>query len=466
MALKSIFNFKKKESQNLKDKYVLITGAAQGIGLKTAHEFARAGSHLILTDINDKELQAAKNELRRYKKINIHTFVVDVSNKEAVQEMAKKVYDEIGSLDILINNAGIGYQAALEDTSLETWKRLIDVNLWGPLYHIYAFLPLMKTQGFGQIINISSGQAFFKLPSWGAYAAIKLAMGGISEIMHYELLQYNIKVTTIYPYMVNTGFYKEVKPQSLGAKLSMKLLPLYSQSPETVAKIIFKAVQKGKRIEMVHLLNSLGKGLQVFSPVSHLFNKGVNQVMNSSSKRIKKSPIIRRLESLATMISSVSQGALGEVGFKMQEIMSGEHEFTNGKKGKLPMEFKVNWGTENLMEWANPFEQDFMCNDLEGSVTIGGLCKNAYCTGRLELKYFTEQKIRYIFEFEVDGDEYEFIGEKRNIYPWNLPYSHTCCFGELRKLGEEEVISTSITHFHWDTLLAFLSSFELLREPA
>jgi hypothetical protein len=99
-------------------------------------------------------------------------------------------------------------------------------------------------------------------------------------------------------------------------------------------------------------------------------------------------------------------------------------------------------------------------------VTIGGLCKNTPCTGRLELKYFTEQKMRYTFNFEVDDSEYEFIGKKRNIYPWNLPYSHTCCFGQLRKVGSDKVISNSITHFHWDTLLSFLSSFEIVKETA
>jgi len=465
MALKSIFNFGNK-SQDLEGKLVLITGAAQGIGLKTAHQFAEVGSNLILTDINSDKLQSAKEELSIYHNIEVYTYTVDVSDKVAVQEMADDVRKEIGKLDILINNAGIGHHGALEETTLETWKRLIDINLWGPLYHIYAFLPMMKKQGKGHIVNVSSGQAFFRLPSWGAYAAIKLAIGAISEIMHFELQQYNINVTTVYPYMVNTGFYNDVEAESLGAKLSMKLLPLYSQKPETVAKIIFKAVQKGKRIEMVNVLNNVAKGLHFLNPVSSAFSKTVNFAMNGSGNTEKKSNIKEGLENMISMLSNVTYGTFGNVGFQMEEVMSGEHEFTRGKKGKLPMEFKVVWGAESLVDWANPFEEDFMCNSLDGTVTIGGLCEDAPCTGRLELKYFTEQKIRYTFNFEVDDTEYEFIGEKRNIYPWNLPYSHTCCFGELRKVGSDKVISDSITHFHWDTLLPFLGSFELVKESA
>ena len=463
MGLKSIFNLGKKK-QDLRGKYVLITGAAQGIGLKTAHEFAAAGSHLILTDINEEKLAIAKSELLKYKHIDVHTFNVDVSDQKAVQEMADEVLLRIGRMDILINNAGIGHQGPMEDTSLNTWKRLIDINLFGPLYHIYAFLPMMKRQGKGQIVNVSSGQAFFRLPTWGAYAAIKLAMGTISEILHYELQQYDIKVTTVYPYMVNTGFYKDVEAKTLGTKLSMKLLPLYAQKPKTVAKKIFKAVETGKRVEMVNVLNHVAKNLHFLNPVSNVFSKTVNFALNSSSGSIKESPVMEQVENLVNMLANVSYGALGDVGFKMEEVMSGEHEFVTGKQGKLPMEFKVVWGAESLIDWANPFEEDFMCNSLDGTVTIGGLCKDIPCTGRLELKYFTEQKICYTFYFEVEGEAYEFVGEKRNIYPWNLPYSHTCCFGELRKVGSKKVISNSTTHFHWDTLPAFLGSFELVKE--
>ena len=258
MELKSIFNFRKNNG-TLKGKYVLITGAAQGIGLETAIQFASTGCHLILADVNQTALESARQKLQKYTNIKVFSYCVDVSDKNAVQKFAEHVQKEIGKVDILINNAGIGYHSTLEETTLETWKRLIDINIWGTLYHLYAFLPMMKERGKGHIVNVSSGQAFFQMPSWGAYTATKLAIAAMSNILHYELSQYNIKVTTVYPYMVNTGFYNDVEGKSFGSKLSMKLLPLYSQKPETVAKIIFKAVEKGKRIEMVNVLNNVAK---------------------------------------------------------------------------------------------------------------------------------------------------------------------------------------------------------------
>jgi hypothetical protein len=159
------------------------------------------------------------------------------------------------------------------------------------------------------------------------------------------------------------------------------------------------------------------------------------------------------------------QDAAGNIGFKMDEIMQGEHEFENGfgPEGKKRMIFKVNWGTNQLVDWLNPFSDNFMVNDLEGTVSIDGLCEDEPCSGKLELKYFSEQKIRYTFEFETEEEAYIFVGEKRNIYPWNLPYSHTCCFGELRLKDSNELVSTSITHFRLDTLPEFLSSFQIVK---
>jgi short-subunit dehydrogenase len=462
MELKSFF---KKEKTKLKAKLVLITGAAQGIGFHTAAEFANAGANLILTDINAEKLEEARKSLSG-KGVKVETYTVNVADKEAVQLLADSVLEKHGKLDILINNAGIGHHDELEDTSLETWEKLINVNFWGSLYHIYAFLPAMKEAGEGHIVNVSSGQAFFRMPTWGAYAAIKLAMGVISEIMHYELKRYNIKVTTVYPYMVNTGFYKDVESDTIGGKLSMLLLPLYSQKPETVAKIIFKAVSRGKRVEMVNPLNTVAKYLNTFPISSDIMNKLLTFFLSESNEKlVEKIPGLQMAIFTIMSLNARVQDAAGNIGFKMDEIMQGEHEFENGfgPAGKKRMIFKVNWGTNQLIDWLNPFSDNFMVNDLEGTVSIDGLCEDEPCSGKLELKYFSEQKIRYTFEFETEEEAYIFVGEKRNIYPWNLPYSHTCCFGELRLKDSNELVSTSITHFRLDTLPEFLSSFQIVK---
>ncbi len=239
-------------------KRVLITGAAGGIGLCVAREFARAGSDLVLTDINAGGLEIAKKELSGYGG-EVFARVVDVTQKIEVDTLAKWVVDGLGGLDILINNAGIGYQGELADTGIETWNRLLGVNLLGPLYHVYAFLPHFRQRRSGHIVNISSGQAFFRLPTWGAYASIKAAFGIFSEILHYELRSYNVHVTTVYPFMVDTAFYRDIQAETWGGRLAMKLIPYYSMRPERVGRIIFKAVRKQANVERVSLLNDLGR---------------------------------------------------------------------------------------------------------------------------------------------------------------------------------------------------------------
>ena len=164
-----------------------------------------------------------------------------------------------------------------------------------------------------------------------------------------------------------------------------------------------------------------------------------------------------RLTDIRTMLKEQ------RVGFLMDEVMTGQHEFEPrfGPPGKRHMEFKVTWGPKDLKEWARPFSDGTMANDLKGTVTIDGLCYFAPCTGSLELRYFKDQTIRYTFEFVADGETYRFVGEKAHIYPWNLFWSHTTCFGRLTKKETGELVSTSVTHFRLRTALPFMASFRL-----
>jgi len=255
-------------------KTVLITGGASGIGLCLAEEFLRAKHDVIITDINVDALTKAIAKLQHLG--NLKTFINDVSNKKDVFKLADLLRET--NIDVLINNAGIGYSGEIYETTLDKWEQLIKVNLLGPLNFINAFLPQFAKRGSGHIVNVSSGQSFFRLPTWGAYASVKAALGCLSEVMRYELRKLNIKVTTVYPFMVNTPFYKDIKGDTFGSKLSMKLLPYYSMSPEKVARIIFKAIEKEKAVEMVSVFNTIGKTIQaipfvpsVIGTVSSLF---------------------------------------------------------------------------------------------------------------------------------------------------------------------------------------------------
>jgi hypothetical protein len=151
------------------------------------------------------------------------------------------------------------------------------------------------------------------------------------------------------------------------------------------------------------------------------------------------------------------------MGFHVNEVMTGQHEFEPGfgEPGKRRMEFRVRWGTDDLLTWLNPRGERFMVNDLEGTVSIDGLCADAPCSGTLALRYLADQTLRYTFEFEVAGVPYRFVGEKVHLRPWNLAWSHTTCFGRLVRTDTGALVSTSITHFRWRTVPSFLSSLRL-----
>lgn len=130
------------------------------------------------------------------------------------------------------------------------------------------------------------------------------------------------------------------------------------------------------------------------------------------------------------------------------------------------MEFKGVWGAEDLGKFLDPGSKSFFSAFLNGTVTIDGLCMDAPMAGTLELRYVTERRIRYTFDFEAKGKAYHFVGEKVNILPWNLLFSHTTCFGRLTEKKTGKLVSTSVTFFKLASALKFLASFRLKKSVA
>lgn len=443
-------------------KKVLITGAGGGIGSCLAENFAQSGAILILTDINESSLEQTAAKLKSYG-TQVYTKVTDSSKRDQVEALASFVINDLGGLDVLVNNAGVGHTGEMVETSLETWKRLFDINFWGPLYHVYAFLPHFMEKKSGHIVNVSSGQAYFRLPTWGVYATMKLALSCFSETLRYEIKHHNIKVTTVYPFMVNTPFYKDIKGETIGTWLSMKLLPFYSMKPDSVSKIIFRAIEDGKAIEKVNVLNDVGYYLHLSPSLFNVVSKITYSFLGKKNRYSGKKHACDGPDCTGACNGS-GRCFFKKTGFKMDEVMSGSHRFEPGfgPSGEHPMEFCATWGPSNILEWANPFGNNFMTQELEGHVTVGGLCEKAPCKGTLELKYFDEHKIRYSFDFEVNGKKYHFTGEKINIQPWNLPVSHTTCYGVLTDVETGQLISKSTTYFRFKTSAQFVSSFRLV----
>lgn len=263
------------------NKKVLITGAASGIGFQLARRFASAGSVVVMVDNNKEQLNKSVRKIAREfaPYTIIYHYMCDVSYPHDVMKLKKYVEDRLENIDILINNAGIAFNRELADTTNKDWRKLLKVNLLGSIYTINEFLSEMKERKSGHIVNVSSGQAFFRLPTWGAYAVSKVALGAMSELLSFELAKYGVNVTTVYPFMVNTPFYNETKGDTFVARMSMKLLPFYSDSPEKVASKIFDAICDKKRVEMVNPINYLGFIMRSLPPVASSITWLVNKFL-------------------------------------------------------------------------------------------------------------------------------------------------------------------------------------------
>ena len=189
--------------QNLNGKTALITGAGRGIGRATAIAFAKEGINLGLVGRTSANLEKVVKEIEEYD-VQVTMATADVSDNESVIAAVEHIKSELGSIDILINNAGIGKFAKFLEQSPEDFKNMIDVNLMGTYYVTRAVLPGMIEQSSGDIINISSTAGERGGAVTSAYSASKFGLLGLSESLMQEVRKHNIRVTALTPSTVAT----------------------------------------------------------------------------------------------------------------------------------------------------------------------------------------------------------------------------------------------------------------------
>ncbi|MFD2923749.1 3-ketoacyl-ACP reductase [Halobacillus naozhouensis] len=191
--------------QSLQGKVALITGAGRGIGRATAIALAEEGVHVGLVGLTEANIENVSAELE-------HTGVKrsvaqgDVSDIDSVNQAVRKVSSELGPVDILINNAGIGKYGGFMDLNPEEWEKVIQVNLMGTYYITRAVLPGMVERKSGDIVNISSTSGLRGTPNSSAYSASKFGILGLSESLMQEVRKHNIRVNAITPSRVVTNF--------------------------------------------------------------------------------------------------------------------------------------------------------------------------------------------------------------------------------------------------------------------
>ena len=222
-----------------KKRTIFISGAASGIGLATAKFFASKNWFVGLMDINTQELEKALDFIGKENAIAV---VGDVSDFESYQSAINFFAEKTnGQLDVLVNNAGITYLGEFEEAAPETYKKVVEVNLLGPINGVKAALPYLKKTPEAKIINLASASAIFGNPEITVYAGTKAAVKNLTEGWSLAFEKYGIGVSSIMPIYVNTNmvrdYYDKAKTYS---EKDVKL------EPEQIARTIYKAVYSNK----------------------------------------------------------------------------------------------------------------------------------------------------------------------------------------------------------------------------
>ncbi len=221
------------------DRVFIVTGASSGIGRATAIALANRGAKVALLARSGDALQALSERLAGSLPVT-----ADVTRLDRVREAVAEVHRHYGRVDGLVNNAGRGYAAAVEEIEPAVFDEIFHLNVLGPIVAMQAVIPLMRAQGGGSIVNVNSGTAFMTIPGYSVYAASKRALLGVSLTARAELANDRIVVSEVYPYITATDFGKNRMGNPAGGGPRSD----YAQgdTPEFVAGLIVRAIEEGQ----------------------------------------------------------------------------------------------------------------------------------------------------------------------------------------------------------------------------
>ncbi len=248
-------------------KTVLITGAAGGLGRELAQVYGQAGWQLALAD-NDAPLLEQTAQTLAAAGFNVLTHACDVRNDHDVQAFIDNSIRHYGDIHCLINNAGVAVAGSIDGVTLTDWQWVMDINLLGVVRGCHYAVARMKTQGFGQLINIASLAGLLTLPEMSAYNASKAAVVSLSETLHAELAPYGIRVHVVCPGFFKTGLGRSLRsPNPATAAHLEKLMLNSSLSAREIARTIYQRAALNDLYILPHRSGNTWWHLKRYSPL-------------------------------------------------------------------------------------------------------------------------------------------------------------------------------------------------------
>ncbi len=235
----------------LKERVVVITGAASGIGKALALGCAQRGAKLLLADLDASGLHSIAESLRAAG-TTCHELVTDTGNEAAIHALATECAGVYGAADVLINNAGVALVAPITSASTADAQWLMNINFWGVVHGCRAFLPQLLTRPEAVLVNISSIFAMISMPTQGYYNASKAAVRGFSDALREELRDGPVRVLCVHPGGIKTNIANQAKVVDLGGiaanpeQMRADFLQAAITTPDEAARVILKAIERGQ----------------------------------------------------------------------------------------------------------------------------------------------------------------------------------------------------------------------------
>jgi short-subunit dehydrogenase len=265
-------------------KTAVLTGAASGIGEQLAHGLAARGSSLVLVDVDATRLKDVASQVSSvYPRVAVESRVVDLGSREAVDELAESLLGSLPSLGLLINNAGIALGGRFSQVTVEEFETVMNVNFRAPMLLTHALLPLLTATPGSHLVNVSSLFGLIAPAGQSAYSASKFALRGLSQVLHAELGEVGVGVTTVHPGGVRTRIAENARAGSgvppeeaaSGREVFAKLL---SYPPSKAAAEILAAVRHRK----ARLL--IANSARVPDLLARLFPAGHQSILRRASR--------------------------------------------------------------------------------------------------------------------------------------------------------------------------------------
>ncbi len=266
-------------------KRAFITGAASGLGKAFCMDLARDGWTIGMADNNVTALELAAADIQNAGGRPL-LFPLDVSDKDQYQKVAADFLAQAGGIDLLFNNAGVGDGSVFEDYSLENYEWMVGINQMGVLYGCYYFVPAMKKQRSGHILNTASAAAIGCAPTMAAYNITKAAVLALSETLYGELMDYQVHVSCIMPTYFKTNVIQHARGGELVKKATQHFINRSGlEAPEVAAEILARA---GKKELYIILPKSARKMWLMKRLAPTRFRKMVKEQFMASMQKVKK----------------------------------------------------------------------------------------------------------------------------------------------------------------------------------